>query len=91
MVLENKFSSTVIRVTFHENKYLSNIINMADKQEFTREFETGCYFIQQQDSYLHCKCTFHYDNQLKSSFYKCSSFNVRTQNGLKKFSFAVKN
>jgi len=40
----------VIRVTLHENKYSAKIIKMADKQEFTREFESGCYCMQQQDS-----------------------------------------
>jgi len=65
---ENKFPSTVIRVTFYENKYSAKVINMADKQEFTREFKSGCYFMQQQDSHLHCKRTFYYDHQLKLSF-----------------------
>jgi hypothetical protein len=55
LIPENKFLSMVIRVTFHENKYRVNAINMADKQEFTRGTELGYYFSQRQDSHLHCK------------------------------------
>ena len=59
LIPENKFSSMVIRVTFHENEYRVNVINMADNQALTRGIELGCYFRQQQDSYLHCKWKFH--------------------------------